>query len=111
MAALLDQLLDPISEALDGPAARRLLALRANGAAQQRIDDLARRRDQGTLTDAEREEYTELVGASAVIGALQAKARARLGAGAEQEALGRAGLKLAALTLPREDFGDWEMAS
>lgn len=75
---LLDHLLDPISEALGPDAARRLLALRADDAAQRRIDELAERANDGVLSAEERQQYESLVAAASVIALLQSKARAVL---------------------------------
>jgi hypothetical protein len=75
---LLDRLLDPIGQALSPEAARRLLALRADDEAQQRINELADRANEGQLSPEEREQYQSLIAAAGVIAVLQAKARAVL---------------------------------
>jgi hypothetical protein len=75
---LLDRLLDPVGRALSPEAARRLVALRADGEAQARIDDLADRANEGQLTSEERGEYESLIAAANVIAVLQSKARAVL---------------------------------
>lgn len=75
---LLDRILDPIGKALGPEAAQRVLALRADEDAQQRIDELADRANEGTLTPEERSEYESLIAAATVFGILQAKARAAI---------------------------------
>jgi hypothetical protein len=72
---ILDRLLDPVGQALNGPAAQALLSLRADSMAQARMDDLADRCNEGELTPTEQAEYESLVAASGVIAILQAKAR------------------------------------
>jgi hypothetical protein len=74
-ATLLDRLLDPVGRALSPEAARRLVALRADADAQAKIDDLADRANDGTLTPEERTEYESLITAANIIAVLQSKAR------------------------------------
>jgi hypothetical protein len=76
--SLLDRLLDPVTQALSPEAARRLVELRADEAAQQRIDELADKSTAGSLTPGERSEYESLIHAANVIAILQMKARAML---------------------------------
>jgi hypothetical protein len=76
----LDRLLDPVGGALTPEAAKRLIALRADTAAQGRIDELADRANEGVLTTEERGEYESLIAAAGVIAILQTKARAILAA-------------------------------
>ena len=66
---------DPILRFLDVEQARRLVDYRADETLRQRIDDLARRNGEGTLTEAERLEYEGYVRANKFIATLQAKAR------------------------------------
>jgi hypothetical protein len=75
---LLDRLLDPVGRALTPDVARRLIAIRADDATQQRIDALAERNNEGLLSEEERSEYEALVSAADLITLLQAKARAVL---------------------------------
>ncbi|HEY1376929.1 MAG TPA: hypothetical protein VGF55_09045 [Gemmataceae bacterium] len=77
-ATMLDRLLDPVGRSLNGEAARALMAIKADAAAQARIDELAEKCNQGELTPAERVEYESCVAAASVIAVLQAKARAHL---------------------------------
>jgi hypothetical protein len=74
-STLLDRLLDPVGRALSPEAARQLVALRADADAQAKIDDLADRANDGTLTPEERAEYESLITAANIIAVLQAKAR------------------------------------
>lgn len=75
---ILDRLLDRVGRALSPQAAREILSLRADDEAQAKIDELAERCNEGTLTPEERAEYESLVAAANVIALLQAKARASL---------------------------------
>lgn len=77
-APALDRILDPISRLLTPDVARRLADLRVDAQTQARIDRLARRSNNGTLTDAERAEYETYVTAIDFVAVLQAKARAAL---------------------------------
>jgi hypothetical protein len=72
--SLLDRLLDPVSKCLSTEGARRLIDLRAEPAVQQRVDELADRCTEGTLTADEAREYDIYLNASTFIGILQAKA-------------------------------------
>ena len=80
IAEVLNRLLEPVGKALSPDAARRLLALRADPETQNRIDELASRCNEGTLTPEERGEYETLVAAGEMIAVLQAKARVALSA-------------------------------
>jgi hypothetical protein len=82
VAEVLDRLLDPFGRALTPDAARRLSELRSDPAAQQRMDELADRCNEGLLTPEERAEYEAYVAAGALIAVLQAKARAAPAGGA-----------------------------
>jgi hypothetical protein len=77
-APILDQLLDPVARLLTPEAARNLIKLRASRTAQARINKLARKCNEGELTEAERAEYETCVWAIDFIAILQAKARALL---------------------------------
>jgi len=74
----LDRLLEPVGNALSPDAARKLIALRADAQAQDRMDELADRANGGMLTAEERSEYETLIAAATVLGVLQAKARSVL---------------------------------
>lgn len=79
---VLDRLLDPVGRCFTPEFARRLLELRADAAAQQRMDELADRCNEGTLTSEESAEYEAYIAAASLIAVLQAKARATLSGGA-----------------------------
>jgi hypothetical protein len=84
-APVLDRLIDPVCRILTPEAARKLVNLRFDATAQARIDKLARKCNEGALTDSERREYETYVWAIDFIAILQAKARVLLkrSAGAE----------------------------
>lgn len=76
----LDRLLDPVRDCLTAEVAARIAGLRADEAAQARLDELADRNREGTITPDDRAEYESLVSAGNLIAVLQAKARATLNA-------------------------------
>ena len=78
-ATYLDRMLEPVSDCLTPEVARRLAQMRADQELQARIDDLADRCTEGTLTAEEKLEYETYVRAGNLIGILQAKARKLLG--------------------------------
>jgi len=71
----LEQLLEPMTAALTPEYARKLVDLRAGDELQDRIDELADKCTEGTLTEAERSEYDTYVHGINMIAILQAKAR------------------------------------
>lgn len=73
--AILDELLEPIGDCLTPEVAERLASLRAPDSVQKRIDELARRSEDGQLSKEEREEYEAFVSAGNFTGILQSKAR------------------------------------
>ena len=75
---LLGLWLEPVGQALNDEAARRLIDLRADEQMQSRVEALADRNTEGLLTAEERSEYEGLVAAAAMINVLKAQARARL---------------------------------
>lgn len=72
---VLNRLLDPFSAMLTPDVARKLVDYRFDSEAQDRIDFLAGRCNEGTLTESERREYETCVQAIDFIAILQAKAR------------------------------------
>ena len=78
---LLDRLLDPVAQCLTPESARDLVALRADPAAQRRVEQLADAAGEGRLSADERAEYEAYVAASSFIAILQSKARAILSRG------------------------------
>lgn len=81
-AAVLDKLFDPLGDCLTPEVARRLVGLRALPDVQARLDELADKCSDGTLSPAEHREYESYVRAVNFIGVLQAKARVLLAADA-----------------------------
>jgi hypothetical protein len=77
-AAVLDSLFDPVTECFTPEVARRIASLRASPEAQARLDELADKCSEGTLTAEERGVYEAAVRAVNFISVLQAKARAML---------------------------------
>ncbi len=76
--AMLERMVDPVSRCLTPDVARQIVALRADADLEKRVEELARKSDNGKLTEAERDEYESYVRASKFISILQSKARALL---------------------------------
>lgn len=72
---LIERLIDPLSDCLTVESARRLLKLKADRKLQARVDDLAHRCTEGTLTPEERSEYESYVAFSTFVALLKSKAR------------------------------------
>ncbi len=72
---VIDQLVAPLGDCLTPESARRLLALKADPSLQARVDDLAMRHSQGTLTPDEHSEYGRYVSYSTFVAILKSKAR------------------------------------
>ena len=79
---ILDSILDPVGRCLTPDVARKLIDLRADAAAQSRVEHLASKSTAGTLSPDERPGYEAYVNAAAVIAVLPAKARVLLRASA-----------------------------
>jgi hypothetical protein len=77
-SALLERLLEPVSRSLNAEAARRLVRLKADAETQARVNELARKCNEGELTPTERVEYERYVTAGTMIAILQAQARLQL---------------------------------
>lgn len=75
---VLDRLLDPVVRCLSTRAARELVGLRADEEAQARVQELAEKCNEGTLSAAERAEYEAYAMAANIVAILQAKAKAQL---------------------------------
>ncbi len=71
----LDDLLDQLSESLTPEMAQLLVDFRANTRTIERMDLLAEKANDGTLTEAEQLEYAEAARAGTLIAILQAKAK------------------------------------
>lgn len=72
---VLDDLLEPVSNAFSRDVALALVNIRAGEAVQARIADLAEKCNEGVLTPAEQSEYETYVHALDMVSVLQAKAR------------------------------------
>lgn len=72
------RVLEPIFRALPDDVAKRIASLEADEALQSRIETLARKANEGELTDAEQQEYAAYVEAGDILATLQALARRRL---------------------------------
>jgi hypothetical protein len=77
---LLEQVLDPLVECLTPEAARTVVALRADPELQARLDQLADRANEGSMTPAERAEYEKFRATFHMVTLLQSKARQLLNA-------------------------------
>ena len=75
---ILNEILDPLGQCLTPAVAARIAALRAGPKTQARLDNLAEKNSEGTLTPREEAEYDAYVEALDVIAILQAKARKAL---------------------------------
>jgi hypothetical protein len=75
---VLDRLLDPLGRMLTPEVARNLVNLRFDRKTQTRIERLARRCNEGCLSEEESREYETYIHAMDFIAILQAKARALL---------------------------------
>jgi hypothetical protein len=74
-APIFDRLVAPLCECLTPESARRLLALKADATLQARVDDLAARHNQRSLTPEEQADYGEYVSNGAFIAILKSNAR------------------------------------
>jgi hypothetical protein len=73
--ALLERLLEPVSRSLNTEAVHELIRIKADAKTQARLDELARKCNEGELTAKERAEYERIVMVGNMIAILQAKAR------------------------------------
>jgi len=74
-SAILNEMLEPVSRSLGLKTARALAALRVGARTRARVEKLAEKCNEGTLTPKERAEYEAYIQAGTLIGILQAKAR------------------------------------
>lgn len=72
---ILDRLVAPLSKCLTPESAQRLLALKADPALQEHVDDLAKRHSKGQLSPTELAEYGEYVSFTTFVAILKSKAR------------------------------------
>lgn len=75
---VLDRMLEPVTECFALDFARRIADLRADPELQARLDELASKSSEGSLSLDEQREYQEYVEAIDFVGLLQAKTRAIL---------------------------------
>lgn len=75
---ILDRFLDPVTQILPEDTARQILELRITPELQARLDELAEKGNQGTLTSDEREEYAEYIEGLDLISVFKLKTRAAL---------------------------------
>lgn len=74
----LDGILGPLSRCLDRESARRIVNFQVDQPVQERIDALAERANEGTLSDTDRAEYEALINAADFVSILKLKARLNL---------------------------------
>jgi len=72
---VLSELLDPVGDCLTLEVAERLVRLRAPASVQKRMEELARKSEEGQLSKDQQEEYEAYVSAGNFIAILQSKAR------------------------------------
>ena len=77
-AALLDQLLDPLTQCLDKQSAQRVIDLGIPQSLHRRVSELAMRANEGAITSEERTTYEALINAADFISILKFKAQRRL---------------------------------
>lgn len=73
--SILDRVLEPVADCLTRDVAAKLVALRADTETQARVDELADKANEGTLSAEERAEYDRYREAFHFVTILQAKAR------------------------------------
>jgi hypothetical protein len=73
--AVLDEILEPVTNAFSHDVAQALVNIRAGEATQARMADLAEKCNEGLLTPTEQAEYETYVHAVDMVSVLQAKAR------------------------------------
>jgi hypothetical protein len=74
----LSGILEPLGDCLDAESARRLLALRTDPAISDRVAELARHANEGTISEDDQAEYDSIINAMDFISILKLKARRRL---------------------------------
>lgn len=79
-STVLDELIEPVARCFTPEVARRIVSLRASADLQSRLDELADKCVEGTLTAEEHERYESYVRGMNFIGVLQTSARAQLAA-------------------------------
>lgn len=77
-SAIIDRLVEPVVRTLTPKVARALVELRADPEFQARMDELAEKCNEGSLSPEEKDEYETSIRFGSFIAILQAKARALL---------------------------------
>ena len=77
---MIDRMLRPVSQAMTGEAARRLVEMRGDPELQAQMAELAELANDGRLTPEQRSDYQTVLAVGTVVSLLQAKARATLAA-------------------------------
>lgn len=77
---LFDRILDPVTDAFTPEVARRIVELKADAEMQSRIDELATKSSDSSLTEEEVVEYKSFVDVIDLISVLQAKSQRVLNA-------------------------------
>ena len=75
ITAGLAKILDPVAQCFTPEVAKRVAELRADPAVQARIEELAEKCNEGTITPEEMVEYDAYIQAMDVVAVLQKKAR------------------------------------
>ena len=70
-----DRILAPAVDCLTPEVARKLLAVRIDASVQRRLDELGRKANFGTQTEAEREEHESLINGVEMLAILKAYVR------------------------------------
>ena len=71
----MNELIGTLGVALTPESAKRILKMKASARLQARVNALARRNSDGTISEAEKEEYHETVRFGTYLSILQSKAR------------------------------------
>ena len=80
-SSILDRVIEPAANLMTPEVARWLLALRAGPELQARVDELADKNTEGTITPDELAEYDEYLSFAGIVAALQPRAKALLSRG------------------------------
>ena len=78
VAAMLDEILDPLALCLDESAARRISAFRISPTVHARVEALGDLANDGSLTADERTEYEAIINTTDFVAILKLKATGRL---------------------------------
>jgi len=73
--AIMDEMLEPLTQALTPDSARLLADLKAPPAVQARVDELATKCNEGELTERERADYEKYVRVGNLFALIKAKAK------------------------------------